>query len=116
MIFKKHGHRHGASKRVKILAWLSIIGWCLMLAALVIFHYARPELDYGILRYFGVDVRSHWMAELKFWYAFLLVVCAVISLCSLYINRTKVKHRPHRIRYNLVLLLLISVTLLIGVL
>lgn len=87
-----------------------------MIAALVVFHYARPEMEYGILRYFGVEVRTNWLTDLRLWYAGLLVCCALISLFSLYINRTRVKHHPHRVRYNLVLLLLISVVMLIGVL
>lgn len=111
MIFKKHSHEHGVSKRVKVLAWLSILGWTCLIVALVLFHYGRPELETGIIRYFGIEVRKVWLPEFRFWYAFMLSCCALISIVSLWVNRSRVKHH-HRIRYNVVLLLLVSMFLL----
>jgi hypothetical protein len=64
---------------------LSVLGWTALIGALVVFHYARPEHDYGLLRYFGADVRTTWIADLRNWYA-LLVGCALVSIISLIIS------------------------------
>lgn len=114
MIFHKHSHQHGVSKRVRILAWTSIISWSLLIVALIVFHYGRPELEYGVLNYFGIEVRRTWLPEYFLWYIGLLSSCSVISLYSLYINRTRVAHKPHRLRFNTVLLLLVCITMILS--
>lgn len=113
MIFNKAGHKHGVSKRVQILAILSIVGWSCLIGALILFHYGRPELEYGILNYFGFTVRKVWLVEFKFWYFVLLTCCCLTSLLSMFVNRNRVKHHRHRVRYNTVLLLLIAFAMML---
>jgi hypothetical protein len=112
MIFKKAADPQEACIRVRILAWLAIISWLIFIVALVVFHYGRPEQSYGVLQYFGIIVRADWIPDLRHWYQSLLRICCGLSLVSLLVNHSRVKTK-NRVRFNTVLLLLVTLTLLL---
>jgi hypothetical protein len=106
--------RKGPDIKVKLLSWLSIAAWVCLIIALVVFHYARPEHDYGVFRYRGIAVRDHWVAELQIWFELLMVACASLSLITLLINKKVMRRKADRLRYNVVMLLLICITVLLS--
>ena len=101
--------RKGLGVKARLLSWLTLAAWLCFIIALIVYHYARPEQDYGIFRYRGIAVRDHWIADLRIWFELLLAVCAGLSLITLIINKRLMKRKTDRFGYNLVLLLLICV-------
>ncbi|MGP7734135.1 hypothetical protein [Oceanimonas smirnovii] len=51
-----------------LLAALTAGGWTLYILLLVLFHYARPEQQYGYMRYLEVEVRTGWLTLPALWF------------------------------------------------
>ncbi|WP_199611629.1 hypothetical protein [Flocculibacter collagenilyticus] len=98
------------------LNWLSLLSWAVFVAALIVFHYARPELEYGLLKYWGISVREHWVLSLKDILFGLLVVCSCLSLLSMYYNKKRLRRKQDHFRYNFMLLFLVSVATMLSIL
>ena len=43
---------------------LVIISWLLFLVALIMSYYAAPDKDYGVLRYYDIEIRQFWLTPL----------------------------------------------------
>lgn len=90
----------------RVLSGLTILCWIVFLIALIVFHYARPQIDYGFLKYKDVVVREHWDAEYLPWYLMLLWGCMAITLFDLGVRILRRHRHRHHHYYNLVILLL----------
>jgi len=88
---------------------LNILSWLVFVAALIIFHYARPEIEYGIVKYFGLDVREEWLAQPKNILLLLLYTCAGLSFIGMLLGRVRNRRRSDNHRYNLLMLLLVCI-------
>ena len=64
----------------RLLQISSLVGWILFFLAAIVFHFARPELETGVQRFWGMETRSEWDATLLPWLLALLVVCVLLSL------------------------------------
>lgn len=73
----------------KLLVTANVIGWLVFLAALLVFHYARPEFISGVQAFWGVTGRQEWSPALSLYLVSLLVVCVVISLLVLFLKRKR---------------------------
>jgi heme/copper-type cytochrome/quinol oxidase subunit 2 len=73
----------------KFMVAINVIGWFVFLAALLVFHYARPEFISGVQAFWGVTGRQEWSASLSHYLVALLIVCVVISLLVLIIKRQR---------------------------
>ncbi|KXI30866.1 hypothetical protein AX660_04120 [Paraglaciecola hydrolytica] len=62
---------------------LNVVGWFVFLAALIVFHYARPEFVSGVQAFWGVSGRQNWSYSLSIYLAGLLLVCVLISILVL---------------------------------
>ncbi|WP_262340059.1 hypothetical protein [Idiomarina sp. OT37-5b] len=89
----------------RVLGWLSIVGWCIFVAALIVYHYARPEHETLLTEIFGVDVRTHWHITLGDLFIILLLFGLLISLITFTINLMLFsRHRQHIWINNLILI------------
>lgn len=93
----------------KFIMGLNILSWLVFVAALIMFHYARPEIEYGIVKYFGLDVREEWLAQPKNILLLLLYTCAGLSFIGMLLGRVRNRRRSDNHRYNLVMLLLVTI-------
>jgi len=93
----------------KFIMGLNILSWLVFVAALIIFHYARPEIEYGIVKYFGLDVREEWLAQPKNILLLLLYTCAGLSFIGMLLGRVRNRRRSDNHRYNLLMLLLVCI-------
>ncbi|MFT4926617.1 MAG: putative membrane protein SirB2 [Phenylobacterium sp.] len=112
----KFNRRNKTNVKVRWLFWLSALAWLVFIIALVVYHYGRPEMDYGVFRYHGIAVRDHWLEESRLWYEGLLMVCVFLNLISLAINKKVMRRHQDRLRYNVVSLLLICIAILVQLL
>jgi uncharacterized membrane protein YidH (DUF202 family) len=108
---ERRGH---VNKRLQLLQGLTVSAWASFAIALLMFHYARPELNYGILRHAGLTVRETWLSDYKLYFVILLVVCCLLSLASVLINRQIMRRKTDRFHYNVVLLAVICLSSLVA--
>lgn len=73
----------------KSMVALNVIGWVVFLAALLVFHDARPEFVSGVQAFWGVTGREEWSTTLSYYLVALLIVCIAISLLVLIIKRRR---------------------------
>ncbi len=95
--------------RIRWLGLLAIVDWLLFLVVLVLVHYARPEVPYGILRYFDIEVRDTWLAEPKNITLLLLACCSVMSICGIIMAKW-IKKTMHLAALSQWLLLFLAVS------
>ncbi|OYD25206.1 hypothetical protein [Oceanimonas baumannii] len=51
-----------------LLSALTAGGWTLYALLLILFHYGRPEQQYGYMRYLEVEVRTGWLTLPALWF------------------------------------------------
>ncbi|WP_018691665.1 hypothetical protein [Algicola sagamiensis] len=90
----------------KVIRALTLTAWGLFILSLVIFHYARPELEWGILRYFDIPVRTFWLISLLTWLKVVLLACVAFSCYAIYLNY---QAGANHFRFNLYLLATVSI-------
>jgi hypothetical protein len=110
---EKYERRQGPDILCRAFGWLAIMGWLLFIAGLVVAHYASPELDTGLVRYWGIEVRSDWHPRLTVYLQYLLWAAACVSGLSLILNRLRLRRRGDHLHFNIIILLLSSIGLLL---
>ena len=90
---------------------LNIAVWFIFLAALVIFHYARPEFEYVYYQLMTekVTVRNYWQQDLRDWMLNTLYVCVTLTLMTLVVNNFRLKRKSDRQRYSLYMLVVVCI-------
>lgn len=89
----------------KLMVAGNIVAWLIFLVSLYIFHYARPEVEYGFYRYLGIASRSHWIIPLTNWLAVLLVLTLLFSLSSIWLHKKRARRAQDNLGVNLFILL-----------
>lgn len=109
----RHNRRKGPDWLLHSLSLLSIAGWVVFVVALGITHMAKPEFNSGLVRYWNIQIRTEWHPELTPQLIYILWWCCGISLLSILLNRARLRRAGDRMRYNVVVLLLISAAMLV---
>ncbi len=109
----RKNRRKGPDWILHSLSVLSLIGWVAFVIALGLTHMAKPEFNSGLVRYWGITIRTYWHPELTPQLMYLLWWCCGISLLSILANRARLRRAGDRMRYNVLVLLLMSTALLV---
>jgi hypothetical protein len=112
-IAEKYERRAGPDLVCRAFSWLAIIGWLAFIGCLVVAHYASPELDTGLVRYWGIGIRDEWHPGLTAYLRYLLWSVALLSGFSLLLNRLRLRRRGDHLHCNIIMLLLTSIGLLL---
>ena len=64
---KQPERRQGPDLVHRLFTWLAIVGWLVFMVCLIITHYASPEMDSGLVRYWHIDIRTYWRPTLTAW-------------------------------------------------
>ena len=83
---RKVDRRKGPDLLQRSFLWLVLICWGLFLAALLAFHFARPELEYGLLRFSHANIRGDWDPKTSPIFLYSLWSCCGVTLISSLIN------------------------------
>lgn len=94
----------------------SIVGWLLFVAAMLLFHYARPELQTGFMQALGINTEQGWHHSLTGWLLLTLVVTVLLSLVALLVRGRRSRRRNDGLWLNLMLLALLSASSLVWLL
>lgn len=100
--------RKGPDWLLHALLLLSLAGWAVFVIAMGLSHLAKPEMNTGLVRYWGISIREYWDPKLLPQLIYLLWWCCVISLLSILLNQFRMRRATDRLRYNVIALLLIS--------
>jgi len=110
---EKFERRDGPDLLCRAFSWLAILGWLLFIAGLILAHFARPDMDTGLVRYWGLEIRSDWHPELTRYLQSVLWLVVLASGLSLLLNRLRLRRRGDHLHVNIIILLLTSVGLLL---
>ncbi len=99
----------------RIVSAVNIISWLCFIAALVVFHYARPELISGVQEFWGVEGRKNWSHTLSFYLLALLALCTLLGVVSLLLKRMRNRRENDFIGVNLGILLVVAVSSLLWI-
>jgi len=110
MNFKENNRKGGSDFWLIFSRVLAVVGWLLFIVALVISFYAAPEIEYGFIKFHGVEVRKVWQPQLTLYLYAVLWFNALASIVSIVINHYRTRRvNDINTNFNLVLLFLISI-------
>ncbi len=108
----RKNRRKGPDWVVLSFHWLSVVGWVILIVALGLSHLAKPEMNSGLVRYWGIQFRDYWEPTLTGQLIYLLWWCCLVSLFSIVLNQFRLRRATDRQQYNSVALLLIALAAL----
>ena len=92
----------------KLVQGLNIFAWVVFVAALIVFHYARPELISGLQQFWGVEGRSEWSESLSIYLFVLLGICLSLAGAVIILKRQRNRRKEDFLGINAFLLLFIT--------
>ena len=100
--------RQGQDIFYRLMVALNAVAWVIFLAALTVFHFARPEMETGVSRYFDVDIRNEWDHSLLNLLFMLLVACVGLTLIMLMIRSRRARRKTDSLWGNMFVLIAIA--------
>ncbi|WP_158769730.1 hypothetical protein [Paraglaciecola sp. L1A13] len=95
-------------KLFQIMVGVNVFGWVVFVAALIVFHYARPEFITGAQEFWGVTGREQWSASLSTYLVGLLFACVGLSLAVLILKRKRTRRKSDNFGLSGFVLLLVA--------
>ncbi len=95
---------------------ITILSWLLFLVALIMSYYAVPEKDYGVLRYYDIEIRQFWLTPLTGYLYIMIWLSALGSYFALMIDKYRSRRRIDNPHFNLWFLLSINLFWLVYIL
>ena len=100
-------------KLFQIIVGINVFGWFIFIAALLVFHYARPEFISGVQEFWGVSGREGWSSSLSFYLFGLLAMCVAISVTVLILKRLRNRREKDYFGINGYVLLFVALASLV---
>lgn len=100
-------------KLFQLMVGINVIGWFVFIAALLVFHHARPEFVSGVQSFWGVQGREEWSETLSLYLALLLFSCVLISVIVLMMKRKRNRREKDHFGINGFVLMFIATSSLI---
>ena len=94
---------------------LNVLAWCLIIASLIVLHYARPEFIAGVQNYWGIDGRDFWSQSHLNFLLTLLQVCLVTTILTVVMRSRRNRRKNDRFGVNVLILMVITVTSLVTI-
>jgi uncharacterized membrane protein len=95
---------------------MTILSWFLFLVALIMSYYAVPEKDYGVLRYYDIEIRQFWLTPLTGYLYIMIWLSALGSYIALMVDKYRSRRRSDNPHFNLLFLLSINLFWLVYIL
>lgn len=87
---------------------VNFVSWLVLMGALVVFHFARPEMITGLQSYWGVQGRETWSQQHVEALITLLQVCLGLALVTMLMRWKRNRRRGDSYGVNLFILASIS--------
>jgi uncharacterized membrane protein len=95
---------------------LVLSSWLLFIIALVMSYYAAPDKDYGVLRYYDIEIRQFWLTPLTGYLYIMLWLSGLGSYLAMMVDKYRSRRRSDNAQYNLWFLLIINMAWLVYIL
>jgi hypothetical protein len=99
--------RQGDDVRLKVIRWLAVSGWILLVIALFLLGYAKPQVETFFDRYYELRLESSWNMTLASYMYYLLIIGQFSSVAGLVINVTRHRRYNDEYRYSLILMAIV---------
>jgi hypothetical protein len=109
MVWQKKERRKKDDFWVLLTRALALGGWLLFILALIVSYYAAPEIEYGLIRFHGEEVRKTWQPQLTLYLYIILWLTGLISLVAIIINQFRTRRATDGNSFNFALLLLTTI-------
>ena len=100
--------RQGPDLWIKWLPHLNLFTWGLFFVALVVVHYAQPEMDTGLVRYHELNIRQNWLQHLVYWIQIVLSGTIALIVGNLIIVQKRARRKQDVRFLNQKLLFILS--------
>lgn len=94
---------------------VNFVSWLLLVVALVVFHFARPEMVTGLQTYWGIAGRETWSQRHVDALIVLLQVCLGMALVTMLLRSKRNRRREDSYGVNLFILASISLVSLLTI-
>jgi len=101
--------RKGPDILVKTIRWFVLIGWIIMILALIFVYVAKPGMITFFTRHLATDLRTDWDMRLVHFILVLMILGFLISITGFYINLKRSRRKGDEIRVSFILLGMMSV-------
>ena len=98
------------------LVILTLLSWLIFLIALVMSYYAAPDKDYGVLRYYDIEIRQFWLTPLTGYLYIMLWLSALGSYLALMTDKYRSRRRNDNPNFGLLFLLFVNLIWLVYIL
>lgn len=95
---------------------LIVTSWLVFIVALIMSYYAAPDKDYGVLRYYDIEIRQFWLTPLTGYLYILLWLSALGSYLAMMIDKYRSRRSSDNPQYHLIFLVGINLSWLIFIL
>lgn len=102
--------RKGPDFWTRSLRYLGLVGWTLLIAALVVLDQAKPQVETFFERVYDIRLQQQWDMDLARYLLWLMVLGLLLSVSGLVINSRRKRRRTDQWRLSLIFLGLISLT------
>ena len=92
----------------RLVQGINLFAWLVFLAALIVFHYARPELISGLQQFWGINGRTEWSESLSIYLFVLLAICLSLATAVILLKRHRNRHKADFLGINAFFLLFIT--------
>ncbi len=87
---------------------ITLSSWIVFLIALIMSYYIAPETNYGVVRYYDIEIRKFWLTPLTGYLYILLWFSAVGSYIALLVDKYRSRRHTDYTNFNLYILLMIN--------
>lgn len=95
---------------------LALASWLTFLFALVMSYYAAPDHDYGVLRYYDIEIRQFWLTPLTGYLYIVLWLSALGSYITLIIDKYRSRRQNDTPYFSMIFLLSVNLSWLVYIL
>lgn len=106
----RRNRRKGQDVGLKLIQWIGLISWILMVPLLVLMDRAQPQFETFFDRYFDIQVKAGWDYEVLRYAFYLMLLLMFLSGTGLLINKTRNKRKEDSYRMNLIIMFIFSIS------
>ncbi len=99
----------------RVVVGLNIFAWIVLIIAIILLHYARPDFIAGVQNYWGIEGRETWSEELLDELLMLLQICLLVTIVTIVLRSRRNRRKNDRFGINIIILLVISITSLVTI-